>query len=559
MSATGARTLIVGLDGATWDLADRFMAEGRMPNLARLVAEGARAPLNSTTPPMTLPSWSSMLTGCNPGRHGIFDFVRKVPHEWALEFTNATHRAVPTLMRVLSERGMRAASVAVPTTWPPEAINGVVVSGFDGPVSTGIDASFCHPKSVYREIKDRFGGMKFADFQESNIGEGWHDAALDALLREIPRKQAIGEWLMSTERWDCLMLLFGESDTVSHHFWMFHDERSPRFQANASSRLKGAVEAVYARLDEALGCLIDAAGPEHIAVVSDHGFGGAGTHALYLNRFLEEHGWLHYRRDVQVSGLGSGSGLASKLRAAAATRIPASLQGKVYRAVPDTVLGSLETQSRYGDLDLELTRAVSDEMNYAATIRLNLPEDALEERLAAFQELRALLLEWEVDGRKVVSDVYRREELYEGDRVKDSPEVIVELNLRDGYSYTLLPSARVQKGTTWRRLEPSEYPGGKGLGMNGTHRQHGVLALWGEGVRAGETVAAGMPDIAPTLLHLMGEAVPVHMDGSVLMAALEAGEAPKAAEAIVDGRAPKSASEEEAEAIRARLERLGYL
>ena len=197
---SGARTLIVGLDGATWDLADRFMAEGRMPNLKRLVAEGVRAPLNSTTPPMTLPSWSSMLTGCNPGRHGIFDFVRKLPGKWQLEFTNATHRAVPTLMRVLSDRGSRVASIAVPTTWPPEDINGVVVSGFDGPVSTGIDASFCHPRSLYKEIKDRFGGMKFADFQESCIDDKWHDAALDALLREIPRKQAIAEWLMSEER-----------------------------------------------------------------------------------------------------------------------------------------------------------------------------------------------------------------------------------------------------------------------------------------------------------------------------------------------------------------------
>jgi predicted AlkP superfamily phosphohydrolase/phosphomutase len=535
------------------------MEAGLMPNLSRLVAEGARAPLNSTTPPMTLPSWSSMLTGCNPGRHGIFDFVRKIPGEWSLEFTNATHRAVPTLMRVLSERGMRAASIAVPTTWPPEAINGVVVSGFDGPVSTGIDASFCHPKEIYREIKDRFGGMKFADFQESRIGDGWHEEALDALLREIPRKQAIGEWLLSTEKWDCLMLLFGESDTVSHHFWMFHDERSPRYNPRASERLKGAIEAVYARLDEALGALIEAAGPEHVVVVSDHGFGGAGTHALYLNRFLESQGWLTYKRDVQVDGFGSGSGLASKIRAAAATRIPAGLQGKVYRAVPDSVLGSLETQSRYGDLDLERTRAVSDEMNYAATVRLNLPEAAIDERRAAFDELRELLMQWEVDGHKVVKDVFRREDLYDGERVTDSPEIIIELNNRDGYSYTLLPSARVPKGTTWRVLTPSEYPGGKGLGMNGTHRQHGVLALWGEGVKAGVTVDAGMPDIAPTLLHLMAQGIPAHMDGRVLMDALIDQQSPTQTEAIADGRAHQSASEDEAEALRARLERLGYL
>jgi predicted AlkP superfamily phosphohydrolase/phosphomutase len=557
--STGARTLIVGFDGATWDVVDHLMVAGRMPNMARLVAEGARAPLNSTTPPMTLPSWSSMLTGCNPGRHGIFDFVRKVEGEWALEFTNASHRAVPTLMRIISDLGGRAASVAVPTTWPPEPLNGVVVSGFDGPVSTGIDASFCHPKAIYKEIKERFGGMKFADFQESCIDDKWHDAALDALLREIPRKQAIGEWLMSGERWDCFMLLFGESDTVSHHFWMFHDEESPRHQSEASARLKGAIEQVYASLDDALGRLMDAADAEHICIVSDHGFGGAGTHALYINRFLEAHGWLTYKGEVQVDGLGTGSGLASKIRELAATRIPSDWQGKVYRAVPDAILGSIETRSRFGDLDMGRTRAVSDEMNYAATIRLNLPEGDSEGRMKAFNELRELLLAWEVDGHRVVCDVFRREDIYEGPRVADSPEIIVELNNRDGYSYTVLASARVPKGTTWRRLQPHEYPGGKGLGMNGTHRQYGVLCLWGEGVRAGASIEAGMADIAPTLLHLMGHAVPDQMDGKVLMDALKSENQPKRSVGVSDGSVPTSASPDEAQAIRSRLERLGYL
>ena len=555
----GAQTLIVGLDGATWDLADRFIAEGRMPNLARLVAEGARAPLNSTSPPMTLPSWSSMLTGCNPGRHGIFDFVRKVEGRWALEFTNATHRAVPTLMRVLSDRGLRAGSVAVPTTWPPEPLNGAQISGFDGPVSTGIDASFCEPKGLYDEIKRRFGGMKFADFQETVIDDAWHDRALDALLREIPRKTAIAKWLMAEERYDCFMLLFGESDTASHHFWMFHDEQSPRYDAAASARLKGAIATVYGALDDALGALIAAAGPEHVCVVSDHGFGGASTYALYLNRFLESKGWLTYKRDVEVDGMATGSGLASKLRAAAATRVPSSWQGKIYRAVPDAVLGTIESKSRFGDIDFARTRAVSDEMNYAATIRLNLPGASAAQREEAVSALRADLATWEVDGHRVVERVSTREELYTGSCVSDSPDLILDLHLRDGYSYTLLPSLRVPEGTTWRQLEPHEYVGGKGLGMNGTHRQYGVLSLWGRGVVAGADVSAGMSDIAPTLLHLMGEAIPEHMDGRVILEAIATAEVPARTDAPLTPRQPASATDAEAQAIRERLERLGYL
>ena len=155
--SNGAKMLILGLDGADWSVINPLIDAGKLPNLEVLIKNGASAPLNSTMPPMTLPSWSSMLTGCNPGKHGIFDFVIKNPNKWALEFSNATHRSIPTIHELLSNREARVASIAVPTTWPPSEVNGVMVSGFDSPVSTGIDGGFCHPPSLYSELQQRFG------------------------------------------------------------------------------------------------------------------------------------------------------------------------------------------------------------------------------------------------------------------------------------------------------------------------------------------------------------------------------------------------------------------
>lgn len=521
------------------------------------MAEGAHGPLQSTMPAMTLPAWSTMLTGCNPGKHAIFDFVRKDPDRWSLGFVNSTHRRAPTLHRILSDRGARVASIAVPTTWPPEALNGVVVSGFDSPVSTGIDGSFCHPPELYRELVRRFGGLAFADFQESHIGPGWHEAALGALRREIPRKRDIARWLLDQERWDCFMLLLGESDTVSHHFWMFHDEASPRHpRGGTSAERRGAVAEVYEALDAAVGELLAAADADHVLLCSDHGFGGAGEHVLYLNRYLEEQGWLRYRRQVRVEGLRSGTGVLDRARELALRRVPARLQGRLFRALPDRLLQHLETGSRLGDLDLGHTCALSDEMNYAATVRLNV---APEERAQAVDDLRGLLLDWEVDGHRPVAAVHTREELYEGDHVALSPDLVLELALREGYSYTLLPSARAPRGQTWRRLEAHEHVGGKGLGMNGSHRQDGLMCLWGRGVRPGAAVPGRLRDLAPTLLHLMGEPIPAHMDGRVLAEALD--------HEVSEDRRPWSMGEirerptlrAEESAIRERLERLGYL
>jgi predicted AlkP superfamily phosphohydrolase/phosphomutase len=548
----GTKVLVLGLDGADWSVINPLIEQGKLPNLSALIENGSTAPLNSTTPPMTLPSWSSMLTGCNPGKHGIFDFVIKEPDKWKLEFCNASHRAVPTIFEVLSDRNARVASVAVPTTWPPSKVNGVVVSGFDSPVSTGIDGSFCYPESLYLELRNRFGGLRFADFQESNIHQGWHLKTLALMHNEIKRKTDIAKWLLNQERWDYFMLLFGESDTVSHHFWMFYDEKSPRHPVNCDKELRAAIPSIYIALDNAVGQIIETAKPELVCICSDHGFGGAGKHVLYLNRFLEAQGLLRYRKEIQVNGLRTGSGVWDRLRSSAVRRIPANLQGTIFRRVPDVVKNRMETQTRYGNIDFPATVAVSDEMNYAATVRLNQANNP------DWSEVKDKLLQWSVDGEKVVNSVYHRSELYDGAFCSRSPELILELNLREGYSYTLLPSQRARKGQTWRKLQSNEYVGGKGLGMNGSHRQHGVLILNGKGVVKKE-IQADMSDIAPSILYAMDESIPRYMDGLILEDAFSFSQAPKYSSEHYNKSSPDGISFEEREAIKSRLEGLGYL
>ena len=530
----GARTLIIGLDGATWAVADTLIDQGLVPNLAYLKKRGSWGWLNSTNPPMTLPSWSSMLTGCNPGQHGIFDFVRY--ENQRLRFVTAQDRKVPTIHQIISKRGGRVASLLVPTTWPPVSINGVMISGFDSPVSTDIDGSFCHPKSLFHELRKRFGSLHFADLQESNIQEGWHQEALPKLLREVYRKRDMGLWLLEQERWDCFMLLFGESDTVAHHFWMFHDPHSPRFR-NVPA-LRTAIQKVYQRLDEALGALLDKSNADWICVCSDHGFGGAGEHVLYLNRFLEEHGWLKHKRESSLASLRTMMGMY----------VPHAILGQIFRHAPQILRDRLEGRARYGGISFPHTRAFSDEMNYAATIRMP--------SRVGVARLKEQLLAWSVDGHHPIQEVYEREELYTGSEVKWSPELVLELNQREGYSYTLLNSAHVPKGVLWNKLQPKDHFGGKGLGMNGTHRQHGILALYGRGIQQKE-IQADMQDIVPTLLYLMGEDVPLYMDGRVCV---EAGDISYCEDTI--DREPQEfqpLTNVQSQKIQTRLEHLGYL
>ena len=131
-----AKLLLIGIDGGTWDLLEPLMARGAMPELARLLERGARGVLRSVSPPLTPAAWATVLTGKNPGGHGIFDF-RRTPSRFAAEQTTeyVSSRLLPRpyLYDRIGAAGKRVISINVPMTYPPHAINGCMITGMFTP------------------------------------------------------------------------------------------------------------------------------------------------------------------------------------------------------------------------------------------------------------------------------------------------------------------------------------------------------------------------------------------------------------------------------------------
>ncbi len=568
------RLLVMGLDGATPELLFSWAEKGLLPHLKRLMDRGAWGPLASTFPPMTLPAWSSFLTGVNPGRHGIFDFVVRRPGSYRVEFVNSTFRTSPTFFRTLSDAGRRVASLGVPTTYPPEAINGVMVGGFDSPVATGIDASFCYPRAFYGEIRRVIGDFRFADFQEIDISEGWHQKARESLLDTISRKEKLAHHLIGREPWDCLMVLFGESDTASHHFWWLMDPASPRHDPGKARQLGDTILTVYQRLDRAVGSLWETGAFTHILLVSDHGFGGAGDRVIYLNRWLAQQGFLSFKGGSQGGshGVGARSSLGEKVKKQVLDRVPAAYHEVLFRRAPSWLRSVVETSSRYGGLDLARTQVFSDEMNYAPSLWLNLrgrdPEgtvDGGEAQEALLKRLEERLLAWKdpFDGGQVVEKVHRREDLFSGPAVSRAADLYLELRIPDGYTYTCLPSGG--PGEPVRRIGKEESAGGKGVGMNGSHRDQGIWLLAGSGVRFMPCHPAAISDLAPTLMSLLGVGSGVQPDGKVLSEVFEnetvsfhqVGPS-SMVPSLEPSPSPTPYTREEEEALERRLRALGY-
>ena len=546
--------LVVGLDGATFALIEPLVAAGRLPVLADLMRRGAWGTLKSTVPAATFPAWTSLVTGVNPGRHGLLDFTQREPDSYRLRFVNGSYRRVPALWTRLSAAGRRVAAITVPATYPPEPINGVMVSGFDSPLATEIDGRFVYPRSFHADIRRLVGRLPFADFQETRIGPGWHREALRRLLDGIDKRATVVEHLLRREPWDALMVVFGESDTVAHHFWRFADPRSPRWVPSEHGE---AISQVYEALDAALGRLLAAATADTVvAVVSDHGSGGASNVAVHLNRRLAECGLLRFRHD-------GASDAVAQVRATALRLVPHRLQGRALRRLPGWA-GRLEGQHRFGGIDWAGTVAFSEELDYHPCVWLNVqgrePDGIVPpgEYDIARSAVEAALNAWRHDdGTPVVARVWRRDELYQGPAAGAAPDLLLEMTLLDGYSPSCLRSNG--QGAAVRRLTAAEFEGGKGAGMNGGHRPDGMFLFAGPGVRpGGRAVTRDIVDVLPTLLALAGALVPTGLDGQA-MADLLTVPVEMSPDTLTDESPPKPYGGDAEAAVAARLAALGYL
>jgi predicted AlkP superfamily phosphohydrolase/phosphomutase len=568
------RVFIVGWDGATFDLIEPWVAEGKLPNIAEAMRAGAHGELRSTLPPMTFPAWSSFMTGKNPAKHGIYDFTRQRPGSYDLEFVNGGQRKAPSFWKLLSDAGRRVISISVPCTYPPEKVNGVMLSGFDaaglGGSSSKLDARGMYPPAMYEELESAVGGHPIGSFPVAEINQGRPEAALQKILDVIVRKAATAKYLIQKYDWDCAMILFGESDGAGHHFWKYCDGRSPQFTPEPPS-MRDSILRVYQELDRQLGELRELLPTDAtLLMMSDHGFGGVSTTALYPNCWLHAQGLLGFRGGY--SRWVSRQLDALKLRAVA--MLPNAVQRFLSRFAR-TQLGGIEAKVRYGIIDWSATKAYFEENPYYPALRINLkgrqPQGIVEPG-DPYEALRTELIErleaWRhpQTGQPIVERAYRREEVYDGPCLEDAPDIVVHWATHENYTYAFKVSSKSTNLHWIEEIDPHRTENFAFFtGKSGSHRDNGIFLAEGPGVRAGVTVdGAQIIDVAPTILHLLGVPVPEDMDGRVLLEILEEEAAGEVAIGAATGAEPALAGDEDytdadKAVIAERLRALGYI
>jgi predicted AlkP superfamily phosphohydrolase/phosphomutase len=570
-----ARVFIIGWDGATFDLIKPWVAQGKLPTIARLMATGAHGLLRSTLPPMTFPAWTTFLTGKNQGKHGIFDFTRQPPNSYALEFVNGARRRALTFWQLLSQAGRQVISISVPCTFPPDPVNGIMISGFDAPGLGGrgahVDARGMYPPELCQELAQKAAPHPIGAFMVAEINQGRPDLGLERQLQTVRGKANTAKYLLTTRPWDCAMIMFGESDGSCHHFWKYCDTKSPLF-TDKPPGLSDSIFKVYEELDRTTEELLKLVPADTVVLlVSDHGFGGVSNWILYPNCWLREQGLLRFRGGF--ARWRSRVLDAVKLRAVA--KLPAKLKRALYRWNPRR-LGGIEGRVRYGFIDWAGTQAYFEENPYYPVLWINLkgrqPRGVVEPG-RPYEELRdrliAQLEAWRhpESGEPIVEKAYRREELYSGPCVEDFPDIIVKWGLHQGYLYAYRVSSKSPDLAWIKQVDPNA-PANQAFftGKSGSHRDDGIFVAHGPDIRQGTTIhGARLLDLAPTILALQDVPVPADMDGRVLEDIFvqppkrSAASAGPADEVAVAARENGAYSAQDEEKIAERLRALGYM
>lgn len=520
------KALVVGLDGAAFNVLEPWIAGGQLPTLARMIHRGSSGVLRSTIPPLTCPAVICLCTGKNPGKLGV-GLHGFVDSDGTLFSMNDIHAC--TLWDILGSHGYRSCVANLRATYPPQPMGGVLISG--APPSP--DSQYVYPSHLqgqttgFHITNEAFAELKAQIFDRQRSG-------LDQLKDLLWKRYRAFKSIVDHDNFDFGLLWIASTDIIQHWSW-----RNQQFILEIFQEVDGVLADVLASFPQT-----------NILVVSDHGFEGPYYREFNVNVWLREQGFLRLRGSPSLNHFFKSLLSVKERLPKNLLRALRRLRGRAQR------IGRNETTStpslpvlpgadwRNGGAYLLShwgIRVVPGSMSPTEVDQFT--QDIIER----LEELR------DGAGGKVVKGIWRREEFYSGPYVGELPDIVFLLN----------------------QYEPRDFLVGQALPEMpltpkfGRHdfAPEGILIAYGPDVQAGNKLEEmSIFDVTPTVLHIMGVAVPTAMDGRVLgQIFAESSEPGMRSVTYIDHDYARDdlpathSSAEEERLIIARLKGLGYL
>ena len=472
-----AKVIVVGLDGATWDLLKPWAAEGELPTVKRLMTNGVWGTLESTIPPATGPAWTSFSTGKNPGKHGVFDFV-KIENN-SLRLCQSKDVRSETIHEILSRNKLRSIVIGLPLSFPPSSdFSGVMVSDFLYPRKEIAPKS----KTAYIENYRVFPNILLT-------GEDLVKAMIETAKSQV---EAAKE-LFVKETWDLYFFYFHGTDGIAHYFW-----KDIRDNTTTGQKAK----TIFHIADEFLHWILDEMDAEAtLFLVSDHGFADC-PFKINLNNIFMEKGLIKTRiKDTSedatlpkhlVKRFGRpGIALRKSLgRIATHPRIE-----PISKRILEAVFRVPKVKPNVG-IDFDSSKVfVATSESMSVYVR----EMEGEKRAGIVEEIVETLRELEYRGQRVFKEVLPKDGVYSGPFTESSPDILLVPN---GFYIS-----SVLGNDVYGEFDKGAW-----------HDLRGIFLAYGSNIKTSsqELTKLKIYDIAPTILHVFGLPIPKDMDGQVL-------------------------------------------
>lgn len=501
---------MVGLDGATFDLIGPLLNEGKLPNLSKMVTSGV-SKLDSTILPLSPTAWTSFSTGKSAGKHGIYDFSKRVPRTYDYAPTTSLDDQARTLWEIIGERGGRSIVVNVPLTYPPKPLKGVMITGFPTPVAKG---DYTFPSKLLGALRSKFDNTNI--HKPSVLYTKGKERQITDELLEITRRQTkITRYLMESMYWNLTVSVYDATDVLGHYFWAYLDRNHPKYDSKLAEPVRKMVEEIHIELDAAIGELNNAAGENALKlVISDHGFGPV-YYGVYVNNWLLEQQYMYFKNSPKVKtkywaykrGLHTYNLLAIAKKLGIVNSIESAYSAKS-RAISLLKMISLS----FDDVDWGRTKVYS--FGNFGQLYLNMkgrePEGIVTEGEApklvkeVMEKLRKL--EDPATGKPMFDNIFSKQDVFTGEASETSPDIVFF------DSEMIYCAHRMFELGNNKLVSPHPV-------YSGNHKMDGILFMDGNDVRMlrdPTKVRPKLVDLAPTILHFMETSIPSDMDGRVL-------------------------------------------
>lgn len=476
------KVLIIGLDGATWKILNPLIEDGYMPNLKKIVQNGASGVLKSTKPPVTPVAWASFQTGCNPGKHGVFNFTGYDRENSKTFFVNSSFIKVPTIWDYLSSCGKKVIVLNVPLTYPVKEINGIMATGFPSPAK---DSNFTFPKSFKDELETKVGSWILPKHSSRYRPHSDLKGFVNQMIKILENRYLTALYTMNEYEWDVFMIHFQCVDFIQHPYWKYLYKSHPFFNKEKYNYIASRF---YKRLDTAVSEIKDTAdkktGRLLTILVSDHGF-QSHKRKVAVNKYLYNQRYLRYF-DIK----------SQRIESFIIRLIQKLDLSKIYKKIPFPSKGKLMGREFTNNLVGRRNSSAFALSSFWGYIYLNRP--VAEELILDLKGLRD-------KGNAIIKKIYKKEELYWGKELKNSPDIIIEPE--DGCTFlsrVLFQSSRLVRSVDCNR----EF-------QVGTHHEDGIFVCLGTDVKDIYTIPFKIWDIAPAILYYLGLQIPSYMDGKV--------------------------------------------